>query len=77
MVLLSDRGVDASQRALSTYCSLHRLLLALCERHDLWGKVTRSIDDFLESPQKVRGGGDQPPVLPQCSLPAAWLYLHH
>jgi hypothetical protein len=55
VVLLSDRGVDASRRALSTYCSLHRLLLALCERYDLWGRVASTIDDFMQSGRNVSG----------------------
>jgi len=49
-VLLSDRGVAASQRALTTYCMLHRLLLALCERYSLWSTVSNRLNHFLAHP---------------------------
>ena len=36
-----------AERALNTYCGLHRLLLALCDRHGLWERAERSIGRFL------------------------------
>jgi hypothetical protein len=52
-VLLADRGLAASQRALSTFCSLHRLLLALCEQHGLWGAAAARLDAFLGNKAQV------------------------
>jgi cytochrome b len=54
-VLLADRGLAASQRALATFCSLHRLLLALCEHYGLWGAAAARLDAFLGSKAQVRG----------------------
>ncbi|KAL4860149.1 Ubiquitin-conjugating enzyme E2 B [Chlorella vulgaris] len=48
-VLLSDQGVAASERALNTYCGLHRLLLALCDHYQLWEKAERRVQRFLSS----------------------------
>lgn len=39
----------STERALDTYCALHRLLLALCDRHGLWGAAERRVQGFLSS----------------------------
>ena len=41
IVLLMDKGVAASDRALVTYCSLHRLYLALAEDFDLLPQASK------------------------------------
>jgi hypothetical protein len=38
-----------AERALDTYCALHRLLLALCDRHGLWEAAERRVQRFLSS----------------------------
>lgn len=52
VVLLCDNGLSASQRTLSVYCQVHRLLLAVCEHWGLWSTVTRRLDTFLLQPQQ-------------------------
>lgn len=55
VVLLSDHGLAASERALNTYCGLHRLLLALCDRHSMWERVDRRVGRFVTQPaQRVK-----------------------
>jgi hypothetical protein len=56
VVLLADRGLAASQRALATFCALHRLLLALCEHHGLWNAAAARLDAFLSSKALVSAG---------------------
>ncbi|EFN51646.1 hypothetical protein CHLNCDRAFT_54899 [Chlorella variabilis] len=46
-VLLADHGTAASERALNTYCGLHRLLLALCDHHGLWERAEQRLQRFL------------------------------
>jgi hypothetical protein len=43
------QGVKASQKAINTYSSVHRLLLALAEHYDLWEEAARRLDRFLAS----------------------------
>jgi hypothetical protein len=47
---LSDKGLSVSQRSLSVYCQVHRLLLAVCEHWGLWSAVARKLDAFATSP---------------------------
>lgn len=49
-VLLSDEGVAASERALNTYCALHRLLIALVDKYNLQDAVENRLAAFIESP---------------------------
>jgi hypothetical protein len=49
-VLLSDNGLSVSQRSLSVYCQVHRLLLAVCEHWGLWTAVARKLDAFANNP---------------------------
>lgn len=49
-VLLCDNGVKASDHAIVSFCAVHRLLLALCERYNLWSHVKSQLDTFLSSP---------------------------
>lgn len=37
----------AAERALNTYCGLHRLLLALCDHHGLWERAEQRLQRFL------------------------------
>jgi hypothetical protein len=55
VVLLVDRGVAASQRALATYSALHRLLLALAEHYSLWELVAARLDAFVARKAAVGG----------------------
>ncbi|KAK9828625.1 hypothetical protein WJX72_001162 [[Myrmecia] bisecta] len=50
LVLLCDKGLGLSERALHTYCSLHRLLLALIEHYDLFEAAHQRLDAFLSRP---------------------------
>jgi hypothetical protein len=50
VVLLSDKGLSVSQRSLSVYCQVHRLLLAVCEHWGLWATVARRLDAFATTP---------------------------
>lgn len=50
VVLLCDGGVSASQRSLTTFCAVHRLLLALCEHFSLWTSVAATLQAFLDRP---------------------------
>ncbi|KAK9843303.1 hypothetical protein WJX74_010075 [Apatococcus lobatus] len=50
IVLLMDKGVAASERALVTYCSLHRLFLALAEDFNLFTLAADRMDRFLKVP---------------------------
>lgn len=36
VVLLSGKGISASDRACDGFCSIHRLFIALCDRFNLW-----------------------------------------
>ncbi|KAL4434269.1 hypothetical protein ABPG75_000710 [Micractinium tetrahymenae] len=63
VVLLCDHGTAASERALNTYCGLHRLLLALCDRHALWERAERRVGRFLS--QEVQRTKGQAPNLGQ------------
>lgn len=49
-MLLSDKGLSVSQRSLSVYCQVHRLLLAVCEHWGLWSAVARKLDAFATNP---------------------------
>ncbi|GAB4817332.1 hypothetical protein N2152v2_004378 [Parachlorella kessleri] len=48
-VLMCDRGLEVSERALNTYVALHRLMMAVCEHYKLWEVVDRRIARFLSS----------------------------
>lgn len=61
VVLLCDHGTAASERALNTYCGLHRLLLALCDRHGLWERAERRVGRFLS--QEAQRTKEQAPNL--------------
>lgn len=41
------QGMAASERALSTYCSLHRLFLALADHHALHSKAAAILSRFM------------------------------
>jgi ubiquitin-protein ligase/stress response protein SCP2 len=50
VVLISDRGLAASERALEGYCQLHRLFLALMDRYpSLTTLVEERLKSFIES----------------------------
>ena len=49
MVLLADQGVAASDRALITYCSLHRLFLALAEDFNLLPLAAECLDRYFSA----------------------------
>eukprot|EP00798_Chlamydomonas_sp_ICE-L_P013697 gene13697-19589_t len=52
VVLLSDGVSEAgSQKALSVYIQVFRLLCALCEEHRLWPALESRLDRFLSSPK--------------------------
>ena len=48
IVLLMDKGVAASERALITYCGLHRLFLALAEDFNLFPQAAARMDRCLD-----------------------------
>lgn len=50
-----------AERALNTYCGLHRLLLALCDRHGLWERAERRVGRFLS--QEAQRTKEQAPNL--------------
>lgn len=50
-----------AERALNTYCGLHRLLLALCDRHGLWERAERRVGRFLS--QEAHRTKEQAPNL--------------
>lgn len=50
VVLLCDKGVGASERAIEGYCMMHRLFLALCERFNLWRQAEQEVIRFKSSP---------------------------
>jgi hypothetical protein len=51
LVLLSDQGVHASQKALVGFCWLHRLFIAMIEHYPGLQKYVDSIvNDFVENP---------------------------
>lgn len=50
IVLLMDKGVAASERALITYCSLHRLFLALAEDFNLFPLAAERLDRYATWP---------------------------
>lgn len=49
VVLLCDRGQACTERALITYAALHRLFLALCQRHDLFDAARSRVQKFAAS----------------------------
>jgi stress response protein SCP2/ubiquitin-protein ligase len=51
VVLLCDKGVRASERAIEGYCMMHRLFLALCERFNLWNRAEQEVIKFRNSPR--------------------------
>ncbi|KAL3689276.1 hypothetical protein R1sor_015585 [Riccia sorocarpa] len=51
VVLLCDKGIQASDRAIEGYCMLHRLFLALVEKFNLWAKAEKSVASFIKSPE--------------------------
>lgn len=44
-----SQGMEVSQKAITTYCSVHRLLLALADRYNLWDEASKRLDAFLLS----------------------------
>lgn len=50
VVLLCDKGVGASERAIEGYCMMHRLFLALCQRFNLWSKAEQEVIRFRKFP---------------------------
>lgn len=51
VVLLCDKGVAASDMALTGYCQLHRLLLAVVEKFPLLRQLIRKrLEDFVRDP---------------------------
>ncbi|KAL2631450.1 hypothetical protein R1flu_016136 [Riccia fluitans] len=51
VVLLCDKGIQASDRAIEGYCMLHRLFLALVEKFNLWAKAEKTVASFIKSPE--------------------------
>ena len=43
------QGIEASQKAISSYCSVHRFLLALADHYDLWDKASDRLGAFLSN----------------------------
>ncbi len=41
------QGMEASQKAISSYCTVHRLLLALADTYNLWDEASNRLDAFL------------------------------
>ncbi|KAJ7523811.1 hypothetical protein O6H91_18G063500 [Diphasiastrum complanatum] len=54
VVLLSDKGIAASERATDGYCMLHRLFLALCDKFQLWQEAEGKVLKFKEMDQARR-----------------------
>ncbi|KAK9802996.1 hypothetical protein WJX73_007334 [Symbiochloris irregularis] len=50
VVLLMDKGIAASERALATYCSLHRLFLAIADHHSLHSRAANMLTRFMTQP---------------------------
>lgn len=51
VVLLSDKGIEASEVALTGYCQLHRLLLAVMDKYpQLQVLVRKRLDMFIRNP---------------------------
>lgn len=50
VVLLCDKGIQASECAIEGYCMLHRLFLALCEKYNLWKQAEQGIIEFQNRP---------------------------
>jgi ubiquitin-protein ligase/stress response protein SCP2 len=76
IVLISDKGVHASETALEGYCMLHRLLVAMVEYYPgLQAEVRKRVENFILSERaRVKGGdggcpslGDFLPLLSVCS----------
>ena len=52
VVLLCDKGIAASESSLNGYCQLHRLLLALVERHHSLRVLIRNrLEEFMRMPE--------------------------
>lgn len=49
VVLLCDKGLQASERAIEGYCLMHRLFLALCEKYNLHEKAEQDVIRFKNS----------------------------
>ena len=52
VLLLIDKGIEASQKAIHVYCQVHRLMLALAEEYNLWDIAVKRLDNFLRFPAK-------------------------
>ena len=50
VVLLSDKGVTASEKAIDAYCALHRLFLALVDHYRLHDAVESTVARFIAQP---------------------------
>ena len=52
VVLLSDKGIEASENALTGYCQLHRLGLAVVDKYpQLRVLIRKRLDDFVRRPE--------------------------
>ncbi|MCO5569711.1 hypothetical protein L7F22_023427 [Adiantum nelumboides] len=59
VVLLSGKGISASDSATDGFCSLHRLFLALCDKFNLWKDAEKRVLNFVSS-EKARSKDDCP-----------------
>jgi stress response protein SCP2 len=50
VVLISDKGVTASEKAIDAYCALHRLFLALIDHYRLHSSVESTVARFIAQP---------------------------
>ncbi|KAI5069548.1 hypothetical protein GOP47_0015849 [Adiantum capillus-veneris] len=59
VVLLSGKGISASDRATDGFCAIHRLFLALCDKFSLWKEAEKWVLKFVRS-EKARSKEECP-----------------